>query len=170
MIRRLVAFSALLFLPALAYAQNIASDAGPFEVTVQGIGQNDREFENGGFSLAGGVGFFVIPWLELGVRDGVDYTSVKNGPSGWDNTVKGALDFNIPLDHLEPYIGANVGYYSSDVNRSTPEAAPEAGLKILFTKNVFLYGSVEYDFLWRRGGVDLDTGNFAYGLGIGLRF
>lgn len=61
MIRRLVAFSALLFLPALAYAQNIASDAGPFEVTVQGLGQNDREFENGGFSLAGGVGFFVVP-------------------------------------------------------------------------------------------------------------
>ena len=170
MMQRLLAFAALLLLPCLAHAQNLASDAGPFEITVSGSGENDRTFENGGLSVAGGVGFFIIPELEVAVRDGVDYTGTKYDGSGWDNTVKGAIDFNLPLDHFEPYIGANIGYYASDLYRSSPEAAPEIGLKILFTKNVFLFGQMEYDFLWHSGGADLDTGIFNYAVGIGFRF
>jgi hypothetical protein len=170
MIPRLLALAALLLTPALVWAQNLANDAGPFEITVSGAGENDREFENGGFSLAGGVGFFIIPELEIAVRDGVDYTSTKNSGSSWDNTVKGAIDFNLPLDHFEPYIGGNVGYFGSDQFRSSPEAAPEVGLKILFTKNVFVFVQAEYDFYWHSAGVNLDNGTFEYALGLGFRF
>jgi hypothetical protein len=166
MIQRILAFSALLLLPCLARAQNLANDAGPFEITVSGAGENDREFYNGGFSLDGGVGFFIIPELEIAVRDGVDYTSSKNAGSSWDNTVKGAIDFNLPLDHFEPY----VGYFASDSFRSSPEAAPEVGLKVLFTKNVFVFVQMEYDFYWHSAGVNLDNGTFEYALGLGFRF
>jgi len=78
------------------------------------------------------VGFFVLPVLELSVRDGVSYEDAGTG-AAWGNTVRGAIDFELPLDRFEPYIGANAGYFASDRYASSPEAAPELGVKFFFT-------------------------------------
>lgn len=167
------ALAALLLIPGWALADddtgNIAHDAGPFEVTLNAMGSNDREFQNGGFSLEGGVGVFVLPVLELSARDAVSYVGLQQGHS-WANEVKGAIDFNLPLDRFEPYIGGNIGYIASDAYRSSPEAAPELGLKIFLSKSAFFFGQAEYDFLWHRGGNTFSTGEFDYTLGIGVRF
>jgi len=118
--------------------------------------------------LTGSVGFFVLPVLELSVRDGVTYDDVGFG-SAWDNTVKGAVDFELPLDRFEPYIGANVGYFASGSLHSSPEAAPELGLKFFVTKSVFVFGQAEYNFYWRGSGNGFNSGSFGYGLGLGMR-
>jgi hypothetical protein len=171
MLRNIVAFAALLLVgPCFAYAQNLASDAGPFEVTVAASGSNNRGFTTGGFSVAGSVGYFVVPFLEIAARDNWTYSDLGSG-YGWQNTARAAIDFNIPLNNFEPYIGANIGYFAShNPDAWSPLAAPEVGLKFLFTQNVFIYGQVEYDFFWRDTGNTFNNGQFVYNVGLGFRF
>jgi hypothetical protein len=159
-----------LFLPCLAYAQNLAADAGPFEITGALSGSNNREFSSGGFSVAGSVGYFIVPWFEVAGRDAFTYNDVKGVGMTWQNTARLALDFNIPLDHFEPYVGGNIGYFSTRNQGDSPLAAPEAGLKFLFTRNVFLFGQAEYDFFWRDTGNSFSNGQFVYTVGLGVRF
>jgi hypothetical protein len=168
MLGKIVAFAALLIAPTLIYADNLAGDAGPLELTVNAAGASNRELSAGGFTLNGSIGFFVLPLLELSVRDGVTYDD-SNAGSTWDNTVRGAVDFALPLDRFEPYIGANVGYFASNKLSSSPEAAPEVGLKFFVTKSVFVYGQAEYDFLWRGNANNFNGGSFNYALGLGIR-
>jgi hypothetical protein len=170
MFQKILACAALLVLPTIVSAQNIAQDAGPLEVTVDANGASNRDLSSGGFTLNGSVGFFVLPVLELSVRDGVGYADSGTG-SNWNNAVRGAVDFELPLNRFEPYIGANVGYFASNGNShdSSPEAAPELGVKFFFTKSVFLFGQAEYDFYWRGSGNNFTSGSFNYALGLGLR-
>jgi hypothetical protein len=168
---KILAFSALLLVPCLAHAQNLANDAGPFEITGSASGSNNREFSAGGFTVGGSVGFFVLPWLEIAARDGFTYNDAGgNTAFDWQNNVRGAIDFNLPLDHFEPFVGGSIGYFSSRHDGSSPEAAPELGLKFLFTKNVFLFGQIEYDFFWRNTGNTFSNGQFVYTVGLGVRF
>jgi hypothetical protein len=170
MLRYLAAFAALLLVPCFAQAQNVASEAGPFEVTVSAAGSNNRQFTTGGFTVDGSVGFFVLPFLEIAARDGFTYDDPGTGYT-WDNTVRGAIDFNLPLGNFEPYAGGNIGYFAShNDGGSSPLAAPEIGLKFLFTKNVFIFGQFEYDFFWRNTGNTFSNGQFVYTVGLGFRF
>jgi len=169
MVPKFFAFAALVALPGLAFGQNMANDGGPFEVTVNASGSNNREFTTGAVNVGGSVGFLPLPFLEVAVRDGFSYADPGTGYT-WNNTVQGAIDFEIPLDRFEPYVGANVGYFATHNNGSSPEAAPEAGLKFFFTKNVFIYGQVEYDFYWRKTGNTFNNGSFDYIAGLGFRF
>jgi len=167
---RILAFTALLMVPCLAMADgNIASEAGPFEFSIDGSGTNNRSFRQGDFTLDGSIGFFLVPFLEVAARDGVTYSDFGGHPD-WDNTVKGAIDLNIPLDRLEPYIGGNVGYLTSTTFHSTGEAAPEAGLKFFFTRSAFIFGQMEYDFFWSHNSTTFNTGEFNYTVGVGIRF
>jgi hypothetical protein len=51
MLGKIVACAALLIIPTLAYADNLAQDAGPFELTVNATGASNRELSAGGFTL-----------------------------------------------------------------------------------------------------------------------
>src|SRR5579875_2506018 len=95
----------VLFAPALAMAQNISNDAGPFEVIFGGVGQNDKNFHNGGVSLDGNLGWYATRNLELSVRDAVSYDDFGAGHA-WTNSVRGALDFNFNFDRVQPFVGA----------------------------------------------------------------
>jgi hypothetical protein len=169
MSRILAAFAAIVFLPCMALAQNLAADAGPFEVTVAASGDDNRAFTTGGVTVGGSVGFFVLPFLEISGRDVYSWDNPGAGYT-WDNSARAAVDFNIPLGNFEPYAGGNIGYFASRNEGNSPEAAPELGLKLLFTKNVFIYGQAEYDFFWRNTGNTFSNGMFVYGIGLGLRF
>jgi hypothetical protein len=60
MFPRFYAFAALVALPCLAFGQNMANDGGPFEVTVNASGSNNREFTTGAVNVGGSVGFPVL--------------------------------------------------------------------------------------------------------------
>jgi hypothetical protein len=170
MLTKIIAFASLLMIPTLVLAdENLAQEAGPLEVTASGSGDNNRSFNTGGFTADAGIGYFVSPNIELAVRDGASYESAPTGHT-WDNTVRGAVDFNLPLNAIEPYIGGNVGYFSSTQVRSSPEAAPELGLKVFFNKTAFVFAQAEYDFFWNRSDTTFNSGQFNYLLGVGLRF
>jgi hypothetical protein len=169
MLRLLATIAVIALVPCFAHAQNLAADAGPFEVTFAASGDNNRGFTSGGADIGGSFGFFVLPFLEISARDAYSWENAGNGDN-WENTARGAIDFNIPLGNLEPYFGANVGYFATHDLGSSPEAAPEIGLKWLFTKHVFIYGQAEYDFFWRNSGNTFNNGEFVYGIGLGLRF
>jgi hypothetical protein len=167
---KVFAFVALLMVPALVLADgNMAEDAGPIEVAISGAGTNDRSFRQGDFTLDGQIGVFLLPILEVSARDGVSYSDFGGKPD-WDNTVKGALDLELPLDRLEPYIGGNVGYITSTTFRSTTEAAPELGLKLFITRSAFVFAQAEYDFFFTHNSTTFNTGEFNYTVGVGFRF
>jgi len=173
MIRKALVFTALLLVPAIAKADgNIARDAGPFEVTVNGTGSNDSKFHTGSGAIGGSFGWFATPNLELGLRDNASYSDFGSG-SSWSNNVRVALDVNLNFDRIQPFIGGNVGYLSGP-DTHTAEAAPEGGVKIFLTNQAFLYGMVEYNFFWHttNNGVagNASHGQFLYGVGLGLRF
>jgi hypothetical protein len=170
-------FAALLLVPALTRLaradDNISKDAGPFEFTINGAGQNNHKFSEGGGSIGGSFGWFFTPNFELAVRDNASYSDFGNG-SSWSNNVRAALDFHLNFDRIQPFVGGNVGYISGP-NAHTGEAAPEGGVKIFLTKEAFLFGMVEYNFFWHttdNNGVasDASHGQFLYSLGLGLRF
>lgn len=161
----------LLMCPAMVYADDIANQAGPFELELGGSGANNSSFRTGDFTLNGAFGVFLLPpVLELSARDGVSYADSPHTKPAWDNTVDGALDLNIPIDRFEPYIGGNIGYVCGTGVHSTGEAAPEVGLKIFFTKSVFVFGQMEYDFFFNSTGSTFNNGEFVYTVGLGLRF
>lgn len=166
---------ALFCLPTIARADdsgNLASDAGPFELTLGGTGTEDQSVKTGNAGGSISLGYFVLPWLEVGARDSASYTGI--GGSAWENTIRGAVDINIPINRFEPFFGVNVGYDDGRYIRGTGTAAPEAGLKFFVTKSAFLYGTVEYDFRFNTNASSVATGikngEFNYSFGIGLRF
>jgi hypothetical protein len=161
---------ALLVIPCFVYADDIANQAGPFELEVGGSGANDRNFRAGDFTLNGEFGVFILPIIELSARDAVSYTDLPHTHPSWGNTVDGAIDLEIPIDRFEPYVGGNVGYACGTAAHSTGEAAPEIGLKIFFDKSVFVFGQMEYDFFFNNTHSTFDTGEFVYTVGLGLRF
>lgn len=166
----------VLLLPAVTRAQsgtNIARDAGPFELTIAGSGQNDHKFNNGGFNLGGSFGWFATPNLEIFFRDTVTYFDSGAG-SSYSNNARVGLDFNFNFDRIQPFIGGNIGYVSGDFVRDTPTAAPEAGVKIFLSEHAFLFAMVEYNFFWHAGNngatSTVNRGQFLYNLGLGVRF
>jgi hypothetical protein len=169
MLRAACIFAALLMVPALVQAQNIAQDAGPFDLTLGGTGTTDKNVHNGGGSLAGGFGWFFTPNFEVSVRDSASYNDFGTGHT-WSNEVRGALDFNLNFDRFQPFVGANVGYLDGNIRRGTGEAAPEAGLKFFLNNTTYLYGTIEYNFLFNNSDTTISNGQFAYGVGIGVRF
>jgi hypothetical protein len=167
---KILAFVVLLLVPAFAFADDIANQAGPFEMTIAGSGANNDSFRTGDFTLDGSFGVFILPVLELSARDGVSYADAPHTHPVWGNTVDGAIDLNIPIDRFEPYAGGNIGYACGTDAHSTGEAAPEVGLKIFFTRSVFVFGQMEYDFFFNSTHSTFNNGEFVYSLGLGVRF
>lgn len=164
--------AAVLATPVLASAaENIAQAGGPYELTLGGSGSSSKDFHNGGFNLAGGFGYYVTPNFELSARDTVGYTDLGGGSGhSWDNAIRGAVDFNLNFDRFQPFVGVNAGYLDGTGRRGTGEAAPEAGLKFYVTPSSFIYGQMEYDFTFNTSDNNFSNGQFAYIVGIGLRF
>jgi hypothetical protein len=170
-----VAMAALLIVPSFARADgpNIARDAGPFELTISGSGQNDNKFNNGGFTLGGSFGWFFTPNFELFGRDTVTYND-NGGGSAYSNNARAGVDFHLNFDRFQPFIGGNIGYVSGDFVKDTPTAAPEGGIKFFLGEHTFLLAMVEYDFFWHSGDNGVTStaqhGQFVYNVGLGFRF
>jgi hypothetical protein len=143
--------------------------SGEWEFTLGGGGSADQEFDHGGFSLVGSVGYFFTPNFEAAVRQQVGFSS--GGSDVWMGSTGMAVDYHFLLGKFVPFIGANIGAdYGTRVNGQWG-LGPEAGLKYYVYEKTFLFVMGQYRWLFDRledvTGHASD-GTFGFTIGIGF--
>lgn len=169
MLRKLMVVAALALLPAAA--ANAQFQAGDWELTLGGSGQNGPDFDGTTFNVNGSIGYFYTKNLEIAVRQGVGYTDIGVDGSNWTGSTRVALDWHFDLGRWQPYVGGNIGYVYGEVD--TWAAAPEAGVKFFVNSTTFIQLGVEYQFFFDDADDADDAfsdGQFVYGLNIGFRW
>jgi len=167
------ALAAMLFVPAIANAQ---FKTGDWELTLGATAANGPNFDGVSGGGTGSVGYFFTPSLELGFRQGVQYSDIGAGGNGNGSSLR--LESDVPLDYhfdlgrWQPFVGVNIGYIYGDFGHNTFEAGPEAGVKWFANDTTFLYGIVDYEFPFDKHSNDnaFSDGIFNYGIGVGFRF
>jgi hypothetical protein len=171
----LIIVSFMLSLPVAGTlsAQEYGFRAGDRELTIVGSGSSDENFDGTNVSLGLGLGYFLTDVVSVGLRQDASYVDIQGGSDLWNGSTRVALDLHLPVRGFHPYIGANLGYIYGDNVRDQFIAGPEAGVKVFATPSSFIYGSLEYQFLFRSArDIDdqFDDGRFVYGVGIGMIF
>lgn len=168
MLRKLVLVGALVLLPSLAMAQ---PEAGNWELTLNGSGSNDNDFDNGAFALGGSLGYYISKELEVGLRQDINYVDLQGSNDDWAFGTRVFVDYHFDLDRWQPFVGANIGYLYGDGIVDTWAAGPEAGVKFYINKTTFVFGMVEYQWFFDNGDdIDdnFDDGRFVYSIGLGV--
>jgi opacity protein-like surface antigen len=171
----IVALSVLLVVPTLALAQEWGPQPGEWEMTIQGNGTSDDDFDNHVFGIEAGLGAYLTRGWLVGVRQGVSYFRSElpgDDESLWNGSTRLFIDYHFG-DRFRPYIGANVGYIYGDLVTDQWIGGPEAGIKIYLQRKAFLYVSGEYNFFFESSDDiedNWDDGRFVYAVGFGLNW
>lgn len=167
--------SLLLFLPAAAMAQTgseyeYGSEQGNFDVTLGGSGQNDNDFDNGTYAVSGSFGYFFTDNILVSLRQSV------NAGLGDDDFVNGstriAADYVFDFGRWQPYVGAQVGgIYGGNVE-NTGVVGPEGGLRYYVMPFTFMFGQVDYQWLFEDSDEEdtFSDGVFVWTVGLGFNF
>lgn len=168
----IAALAALFSLPTTSKAEVV----NPWEITIGGGGSNSSDFDGFNASANGSLGYYFTDNLELSLRQSVSYSDFAG--SDWNGSTRVAFDVHFPLGsrgHIVPFVGANIGYVYGDSVNDTWAAAPEAGIKIYFDTQTFVFFTAEYQFFFEEADSDdldaaFDDGAFVYTIGLGFRF
>lgn len=153
------------------YEFEYGSEAGNFDVTLGGSGTNDNDFDNGNYGVSGSIGYFVTDNILVSLRQSF------SGSLGDDNDFNGstriAADYLFKFGRWQPYIGAQVGgIYGENVD-NTGIGGPEGGLRVYVNPFTYMFGQVEYQFLFEDSEDvedNFNDGVFVYTVGIGFNF
>ena len=145
-------------------------EQGDFELRLAGFAINDVNFDGVRANVQFALGYFFTDQAELGVRQLFTYSDI--GPTDLSGSTAIFINYHFGQDNaaLQPFIGANIGYQYGDLTHDTFFGGPEVGLKYFVSENWFIFGEVQYQFLFDEPGdadEGVDDGNFVYGLGIG---
>jgi hypothetical protein len=166
----LVALSVLV--PTLALAQTNVFQQGTQEFTLGGSGTSDEDLDDTVVGTTLSYGIFTTPHMEWGVRQELSFNDLGGG-SNFNGSTRLAFDYHIGRGQVVPLLGLSVGYVYGDNVDDQFIAGPEGGLKFFVNDTTFIYGLVEYQFLFEEADdVDdvYDEGRFVYGIGLGLTF
>ncbi len=173
MLRNFVVLGVVGLLPALAFAQPQAND---WELTLNGTGTNNKQFNAASAGVGVGIGYFLTQNAEVAVRQSVNYLDadhdalgkkIEGGKTMWNGATRVALDWHFDLDRFQPFLGVNGGYVYGDGVKDTWIAGLEGGLKYYVHRNAFIFGLAEYQFDLRGKFGD---GQMVYNLGIGTNW
>ena len=145
---------------------------GSWEFILGGSGSSDQDFDSNAVAVDATVGYYFTDIFEAGLRQNVTVAGNEDDQSfNGSSTVFADLVFD--AGKLRPFVGVSLGYLYGDDTENTFIAGPEAGLKYYVKSDAFVYGRVNYDFLFDSGDeIDdrFDDGRFVYTIGIGLNF
>jgi len=149
--------------------QYIPSD---MELTLSGSGSNDEDFDGTTLSIEASLGYFLTETWEAFVRQGIGYADLQGG-SQWNGSTRMGIDYNFDLGAFKPFIGGNIGWVYGDEIEDQFTTGPEVGLKYFANENLFIYGMMEYGFLFNSSNEmddNFDDGRYVYTVGIGYRW
>ncbi len=151
-----------------------APAAGDREITIQGTGTSDKNFDTNVFSAAGSYGWFTTDQSEWGIRQSVGVSDTSNSSSRWNGATRLFYDYHFTANSTwVPYIGASLGYIYGQETKETFSAGPEIGLKYYVKDKTFVSIGAEYQFLFddsKKIDNTYDDGAIFYGLGVGFNF
>ena len=171
----LVLFGSFLILcPLMANAasENFKYMPGDMELTLAGSGNNDEDFDAATVSVDASLGYFLTESWEAFMRQGVGYADLEDS-NRWNGSTRAGIDYNFDLGAFKPFIGGNIGWVYGDEIEEQFTTGPEVGLKYFANENLFIYGMMEYGFLFSSTNeVDdnYDNGRYVYTVGIGYRW
>lgn len=150
------------------------SDFEQWELTLNGAGSNDQDFNAGSAQVNASLGYYLTEELEVQLRQSLSFFDAGSGVNDqWNGITRVALDYHFPLECWWPFIGINLGYIYGDTLNETMTAGVEGGVKVYVKESTFIQGMVEYDFFFDssdRIGDAFEDGAFFYSLGVGFRF
>jgi hypothetical protein len=170
-----------LALPSFVLAQDNDDDVDRFgpegsnwELTLNGSGFNDKDFDNGAFGGGFSIGYFLNENFELALRQSVNYVDTE-AIDGSDTvaSTRLAADVHFDLGRLQPFIGVNAGGLYGDEIPDTFLAAPEAGVKLYIKPEAFLMLLGEYQFFFKDvedADDNFENGQFVYTVGVGFNW
>lgn len=166
--------SLLILLPLTAGAQMEGYDyeRGQMEFTLAGSGQSDESFDGATLGFEATLGYFLTEHWEGVIRQGFAFADVSGG-SDWNASTRVGVDYNFDFGRFKPLLGASLGYVYGDEINDQFIAGPQAGLKYFVNATTFLYGLVEYEFLFDdadEADDNFDDGRFVYTVGIGFKW
>jgi hypothetical protein len=164
----------LILSPLMVHAQ--AEDyrymPGNMEFTLSGSGTHDENFDGTVLSVEAGLGYFLTSSWEVFLKQGFAFADFDNG-SDWIASTRGGLNYNFNCGRWKPLIGATVGWLYGDDVKDQGILGPQIGLKYFANPSTFIYGLMEYQFLFRSGSDvtdNWDDGRFIYTVGLGYRW
>jgi hypothetical protein len=165
MLRKLLIVGVVSLLPSLAMA---VPQAGDWELTLNGTGASDNDFDNHSLGASGQLGYYFTDPAQIYIRQSASYSDGDDTDSVWAGSTRVGLDYHFQIgDQWRPFVGANIGYAYGDLVDDSWIASLEGGVKYYVNASTFVFGIVEYQFLVEESFGD---GSFVYGLGIGFNF
>jgi len=165
---------AILVCPTLVLAQETYGfKPGDWEITLNGSGTSDEDFDDTLFNVEGSIGTFLTSALEVGIRQGIGFWDRSGNDNDWNGSTRLFGDFHFDLDRLQPFLGLSFGYLYGDGVNDAWIAGPEGGVKYFIVPSSFIFASLEYNFTFEDAddiSETFDDGRIVYGLGLGIRF
>ena len=158
--------AALLFLPALAWAQG----TGPYlgvDIAYSHAGINTSNNESTAYG--GYAGYFATPnfGIEVGYRDLGDFGGLKA------NAISAAGLWMVPMnDRLDFYVKVGIAQTEAEVGRfSDSRTAALVGLGFQYDLATSVFGRLSWERYPKVGGSSTGEGNIdIFALGLGVRF
>ena len=166
---KVLGLAAAMLAPLAVNAQPAAQD---WEITLGGNGTFQSDFkgsprsgQGGNFGANLGLGYYINDNVDIAVRQSLGY-----GTRGtWVGATRAAVDYNIVMDKLVPFIGAELGYaYGNKGVVDSWGFGPEAGIKYYLQSKAFIFGMAEYQMPFRGKTFANGTWQLALGLGVDL--
>lgn len=140
---------------------------GDWEATLGGSGGSTNEFNRNVFSIDGGISYYALKWLTLGLRQSFATDFGDDVEDQFAYATRAAIDFQAPLGRFQPYLGFSGGYQYGDGAKDDYIYGPEAGIKFFVNESTFLYAGGAYFLV---GSQDWQDGNALYQFGFGVDF
>lgn len=145
---------------------------GAWEFLLGGSGASDQDFDGNNVSVDLTLGYYLTDTVEVGVRQNVTVAGNENDTS-WNGATTGFADYVFDLDAFRPFVGISLGFLYGDDTNETFIGGPEAGVKYYVKDDAFIFGRVNYDFLFDSGDEiddNFEDGRFVYSIGLGINF
>lgn len=180
---RFLALAITAFLPAAALAQGggvqgggLGPTVGDREFSISGSGNSEQDFDTGSLSVTGDLGWYVTERWVLGIRQSVNYASVKGTSiedDFWNGSTRGFADYHFGQNAWRPFVGGNLGLVYGDGVKDTGLAGLEGGVKYYVLPKTFISGLAEYQWFFDSSDdVDdeFEDGAWVYSVGLGFNF
>ena len=147
---------------ALSLAVNAQPAAQDWEVILGGNVQAKSDFGTGGFGATLSLGYYLNENMEGVIRQSLNYAGKQA-----TGATRVGFDYNLIMDKLVPFIGANVGFnYGNNRYPETWGFGPEVGLKYYLQSKAFLFGMAEFQMPFEKR--TFHDGNWLFTLGLGV--
>ena len=145
---------------------------GAWEFLLGGSGTSGQDFDTNTASVDVTLGYYLTDTIEVGVRQNVNVAATDED-SSWNGATTGFVDYVFDFDAFRPFVGVSIGYLYGEDTNETFIGGPEAGIKYYVKDDAFIFGRVNYDFLFESGDEiddNFEDGRFVYTVGLGINF